>query len=95
MGQSLKLASGETLPAHRHDHPYFWTVLTDGSARSRQDDGRIVEVTYTAGQTRYFPDLSASTAFVHDLTNTGEDDLVFVTVEFRNSGSSVSQSRNG
>lgn len=91
----LRLASGETLPAHRHDHPYFWTVLTDGSARSRQDDGRIVEVTYTAGQTRYFPDLSTSTAFVHDLTNTGEDDLVFVTVEFRNSSSSVSQSRNG
>jgi len=79
----LRLAPGETLAAHRHDRPYFWTVLTDGHARSRDGDGCIVEVRYQAGETRHFSDLSAANAFVHDLTNVGETDLVFVTVEFR------------
>ena len=78
----LRLAQGKTLPAHRHDRPYFWTVLTDGKARSRYGDGRVVDVTYRAGETRHFPGLGREGAFVHDLTNTGETDLVFVTVEF-------------
>ena len=78
----LRLAPGETLPAHRHERPYFWTVLTDGKAVSRQADGRILDVTYRAGDTRHMSDLSPDTVFVHDLTNTGEAELVFVTVEF-------------
>jgi len=79
----LRLSPGETLPAHRHDRPYFWTVLTDGRARSRQGDGSVVEVSYRKGETRHFPGLTAKTAFVHDLTNIGDKELVFVTVEFR------------
>lgn len=78
----LRIAPGKTLPAHRHDRPYFWTILCDGKARSRFDDGRVVDVTYSAGQTQHFPDLTPSDTFVHDLTNTGDQDLVFVTVEF-------------
>lgn len=35
-----------------------------------------------AGETRHFGDLATSSAFVHGLTNTGETELVFVTVEF-------------
>ncbi len=78
----LRLAPNETLPAHRHDRPYFWTVLTDGTAISRYGDGRIEDVIYKNGQTQHFPDLSPDNTFVHDLTNTGEEELAFVTVEF-------------
>lgn len=78
----LRLAAGETLPPHRHDRPYFWTVLTAGQGRSRYDDGRVVDVAYQPGDTSHFADLSAVNAFVHDLTNTGDTELVFVTVEF-------------
>lgn len=78
----LRLAPGDTLPAHRHDRPYFWTVLTDGQGRSRHGDGRVVDITYRAGDTGHFADLGPDTAFVHDLTNTGAAELVFVTVEF-------------
>ncbi|MCB1456430.1 MAG: cupin domain-containing protein [Nitratireductor sp.] len=78
----LRLAPGQTLPAHRHDRPYFWTVLTDGKGRSRFGDGHIADITYRAGDTKHFDDLKSCNGFVHDLTNTGEDELVFVTVEF-------------
>lgn len=78
----LRLAPGETIAPHRHDRPYFWTVTTDGKGRSRFDDGRDVLVTYTSGDTGHFADLNAQTRFVHDLTNIGNTELVFVTVEF-------------
>ena len=78
----LRLAPGETLAAHRHDRPYFWTALTAGQGRSRYGDGSVADVTYQAGDTRYFPDLGPHKAFVHDLTNTGTAELVFVTAEF-------------
>ncbi|SPH22719.1 hypothetical protein ASD8599_03464 [Ascidiaceihabitans donghaensis] len=79
----LRLAPGQTLPPHRHDRPYFWTVLTDGKGLSCFEDGRRVPVTYAAGDTRYFPDLTPSNGFVHDLTNVGDAELVFVTTEFK------------
>ncbi|MFG6083800.1 hypothetical protein ACEUZ9_000032 [Paracoccus litorisediminis] len=79
----LRLLPGQTLAAHRHDRPYMWTVLTDGRAQSRREDG-VIDVIYRAGQTQHFPDLSPQTGFIHDLTNSGENDLIFVTVEFGN-----------
>jgi len=79
----LRLAPGERLGFHRHDRPYFWSVVTDGRARSRYDDGRILERIYAAGDTAYFPDLTAGAAFVHDIENVGDAELVFVTVEFK------------
>ncbi|WP_417580852.1 hypothetical protein [Pelagibacterium sp.] len=78
----LRLQAGETLPAHRHDRPYFWTVLTDGQGRSRYSDGDVIDHQYTAGETKHFKDLTTENGFVHDLTNTGSTELVFVTVEF-------------
>ncbi len=78
----IKLAPGETLPPHRHDRPYFWTVLTDGQGQSSLDDGRELAICYKAGDTKYFPALTPEAGFVHDLVNTGDDDLIFVTVEF-------------
>lgn len=78
----LRLAPGETIGPHRHDRPYFWTVMTDGEGRSRFEDGRDARVTYRSGDTGHFPELNAETRFVHDLTNVGDTELVFVTVEF-------------
>jgi len=78
----MTLVSGQTIPPHRHNRPYFWTVLNDGQGVSQFDDGRVLPVTYKAGDTKHFPDLTPDTGFVHDLTNTGDTDLVFVTVEF-------------
>lgn len=77
----LHIPPGATLPAHRHYRPYFWTVLTNGRGRSRDGNGRVVEVAYRAGETRHFPDHRRDRSFVHDLTNTGETELIFVTVE--------------
>lgn len=81
----LRLAPGETLAPHCHDRPYLWTVLTDGRATSRYSDGRVIEVVYHAGDTRHFAHLGHKDTFVHDLTNTGETELVFVTIEFGHS----------
>ena len=78
----MTLKPGQTIPPHRHDRPYFWTVLSDGTGLSRFDDGRDVSIIYKAGDTKHFPDLTPETGFVHDLTNTGDTDLVFVTTEF-------------
>ena len=82
----LRLAPGETLPPHRHDRPYLWTILTDGQGLSRFDDGRELPITYHSGDTGDFPDLSPDNGFVHDLTNVGESELVFVTIEFNQIG---------
>ena len=78
----LHLSPGKTIPPHRHDRPYFWTVLTDGQGRSRYDDGRDITTTYKTGDTRHFPGLTTKSSFVHDLTNTGDTSLLFVTAEF-------------
>jgi beta-alanine degradation protein BauB len=78
----LRLSPGQRIPYHRHDRPYFWSVTTDGKGRSHFDDGRTVDIDYKKGESKYFNDLSAENMFVHDLTNIGDSELVFVTVEF-------------
>ncbi len=79
----IYLGPGETLAAHRHDRPYFWTVVTDGLGRAHFGDSHSADVTYRAGDTKYFADLSDDNSFTHDLTNLGSSDLIFVTVEFK------------
>lgn len=77
----ITVPPGGRLAAHRHDRPYFWTVTTDGKSRSRYSDGRDVEAEYKKGDTEFF-DLTPETGFIHDLENTGDSELRFVTVEF-------------
>jgi beta-alanine degradation protein BauB len=76
----LTLAPGERIGFHRHVLDYFWTVLSDGAARSHHHDGRIVEARYRAGDTRHFT-FGPGEFMMHDLTNTGGTTLVFTTVE--------------
>jgi len=80
----LSLAPGARIGFHTHVLDYFWTAVTAGSARSHYGDGRIVEVTYGAGDTQHhsFP---AGQFMTHDLENIGTTDLVFTTVEFLDS----------
>lgn len=78
----LELKPGERAPFHRHDESYFWTVQGPGTARSHYNDGRVVDVTYEAGETKHF-DIPGDEFFVHDLANTGDTPLFFVTVEFK------------
>jgi beta-alanine degradation protein BauB len=81
---SLRLAPDERIGFHRHVLDYFWTVLTDGRARSHYSDGRTVETTYRNGDTRHMT-FGAGQSMIHDLENIGDTDLVFTTVEFLDS----------
>lgn len=81
---SVELAPGERLGFHRHVLDYFWTALTDGSARSHVDDGSIVHATYKKGETAHFH-YPRGTSKIHDLENTGSESLMFTTVEFLDS----------
>lgn len=83
----LHIVPGERLKFHRHVLNYFWTALTPGHARSHYGDGRIAEATYAAGDTKHFT-FAKDESMIHDLQNIGTEDLVFVTVEFKQSANS-------
>jgi beta-alanine degradation protein BauB len=80
----LTLAPGERIGFHRHVLDYFWTVMTDGAARSHYNDGRITETTYKAGDTKHYTYASGEW-MMHDLENIGATTLVFTTVEHKTS----------
>ncbi|APX18002.1 hypothetical protein BWR17_19115 (plasmid) [Phaeobacter inhibens] len=75
---------GERLAVHRHQLDYFWTIHGPGKARSYFSDGRITEVTYQTGDTKHFT-FATGESMTHSLENIGETDLIFTTVEFKNS----------
>lgn len=79
---SIHLPPGESLPFHKHIYPYFWTILSEGKARSHYNDGKIVETEYEVGDTKYFNNLSKDNYFIHTLENIGDTMLIFTTVEF-------------
>jgi hypothetical protein len=78
---SLRLRPGERIGFHRHVLDYFWTAVTAGRATSRHHDGRLAVSTYAAGTTKHLA-FGPGEFMVHDLTNTGDTELVFTTVEF-------------
>lgn len=75
------LKPGERLPFHRHVLDYFWTATSAGRSRSYYEDGRIIEADYEVGDTAHLH-FGKGEHMVHDLTNIGETELGFVTVEF-------------
>jgi beta-alanine degradation protein BauB len=79
----LTLQPGERIGFHRHVLDYFWTVMTDGAARSHYHDGRTAETAYKAGDTKHFS-YGPGEWMMHDLENIGETTLVFTTVEHKN-----------
>ncbi len=81
---ALSLKPGERLPFHRHQLDYFWTALTDGRARSHFNDGRVVETSYRAGDTKHLA-YAKGEFMIHDLENIGDTVLAYTTVEFLDS----------
>ncbi len=84
----LDVPPGARFGFHCHVLDYFWTALTQGRARSRYDDGRIVEVAYQPGDTKHLTFAAGETSW-HDLENIGLTPLQFVTVEFKDSGNAA------
>lgn len=78
----ISLSPGERLGFHRHILDYCWIALTDGRARSWYADGRMQETTYAAGDCMVFA-FGEGETIVHDLTNIGDADLAFTTIEFK------------
>jgi quercetin dioxygenase-like cupin family protein len=77
----IRLNPGERIGFHRHVLDYFWTAVTAGRGRSHMQDGSTVERSYFAGETQH-ETYAAGEGKVHDLENTGDAEMVFVTVEF-------------
>lgn len=78
---TIRLKPGERFGFHRHVLDYFWTSISGGRGRQHLMDGSTVEYTYEPGETRH--ESYGPGAFkVHDLENIGDQELVFMTVEF-------------
>jgi len=80
----LHLSPGERCHFHKHVLHYFWSCHSHGTARGWYDDGRIQDVVHTPGETNHF-EFAKGESFTHAIMNTGNTDLVFTTVEFKDS----------
>lgn len=80
----IRLSPGERLPPHRHVIDYFWTAVTPGRFLQRTYDGTSYESNYDAGLTHYY-DVGKGEWAWHDLENVGDTEMIFTTVEFKNS----------
>jgi len=80
----ITLAPGERIGFHRHVLNYFWTSVNGGRGRQHVHDGTTVEYTYQPGETRHEV-YGAGEYKVHDLTNIGDREMIFMTVESKNS----------
>ena len=77
----IRLNPGERIGFHRHVLDYFWTSVSGGSGRQHVHDGTTVEYTYAPGETRH-ETYVAGEFKVHDLENLGDQEMVFMTIEF-------------
>src|ERR1017187_3935405 len=80
----IRLAPGERIGFHRHVLDYFWTAVSGGRGRQHVNDGTNVEYSYQPGETRH-ETYGKRECKVHDLENLGDRELVFMTVEFKDS----------
>lgn len=80
----LRIQPGDRVGFHRHVLDYVWTCVSGGLATSHYGDGSTVHVIYAEGETRRLS-FGPGESMIHDLENTGEQDLVFTTVEYLNS----------
>jgi quercetin dioxygenase-like cupin family protein len=80
----IRLAPGERIGFHRHVLDYFWTSVNGGRGRQHVHDGTTLECTYQAGETRH-ETYGKGEFKVHDLENLGNREMVFMTVEFKDS----------
>jgi beta-alanine degradation protein BauB len=81
----LHLPAGYRCAFHRHVLTYFWTCHSHGRARGYFEDGTIKDVTHFPGDTRHLT-YGPGEYLLHSVENIGETDLLFTTVEFKDSG---------
>ena len=81
----LLIPAGKRCSFHRHVLDYFWTCHTHGRARGYYEDGSITEATHFPGDTRHLK-YGKGEHLVHSVENIGKTDLLFTTVEFKQSG---------
>jgi len=80
----IRLKPGERIGFHRHVLDYFWTSVNGGRGRQHLMDGTTVEYTYAPGETRH-ETYGSGQYKVHDLTNLGDKEMIFNTIEFLDS----------
>ena len=80
----IRLAPGERTGFHRHVLDYFWTSISGGRGRQHMQDGTTLECTYEPGETRH-ESYGKDEFKVHDLENLSDREMVFMTVEFKDS----------
>lgn len=78
---------GDRLRVHTHVLDYFWTIHSAGKARNHLSDGTHLDVDYAPGDTKHFT-FSEGERMTHSLENVGTTDLIFTTVEFKESANS-------
>jgi hypothetical protein len=71
-------------PGERHVLDYFWTAVLGGRALQHVHDGTTVEYTYQPGETRH-ETYGKGEFKVHDLENLSDKEMIFMTVEFKDS----------
>lgn len=80
----LHLPVGKRCAFHRHVLNYFWTCHSHGKARGYFENGTVRDVTHFPGDTRHF-DYGPGEYLLHSVENVGDTDLLFTTVEFKQS----------
>ena len=80
----IVLAPGERVGFHRHVLNYFWVAINPGKSRSHYGTGETRDAEYEAGTTKHFS-FGKGAFMVHDLENIGDTELIFTTVEFKDS----------
>ena len=80
----IHLAPGERIGFHRHVLDYFWTAVLGGRALQHVHDGTTVGYTYQPGETRH-ETYGKGEFKVHDLENLSDREMIFMTVEFKDS----------
>src|SRR5471030_2151718 len=90
----IRLAPGERIGFHSHVLDYFWTSVSGGRGCQHVHDGTTVEYTYQPGETRH-ETYGLNEFKVHDLENLGDREMVFMTVEFKDSANKPMQVPEG
>jgi quercetin dioxygenase-like cupin family protein len=90
----IRLDPGERIGFHRHVLDYFWTSVSGGRGRQHVHDGTTVEYTYVPGETRH-ETYGVNEFKVHDLQNLSDREMVFMTVEFKDSANKPMQLPEG
>src|SRR5579862_3045275 len=80
----IRLAPGERTGFHRHVLDYFWTSISGGRGRQHMQDGTTLECSYEPGETRH-ENYGKGEFKVHDLENLADKEMIFMTVEFKDS----------